>query len=160
MNKVIKHLLIMALFAAMGAQIFAAGKKQYVSVASVDVKAKASQFSSSVGTVKYADEVIVIQADKSWSKIELPGGKSGWLPNSSLSAKKIVVKLDGKKKSSATASELALAGKGFDSNFENTFEKTNDVSFAPVDKIETFSASEKDAVDFLKEGQLFVGGEE
>ncbi|MBO7121774.1 MAG: SH3 domain-containing protein [Treponema sp.] len=160
MTKVIKHSLIMVFFALICAQVYAAGKKQYVSVASVDVKAKASQFSSSVGTVKYADEVIVIQADKSWSKIELPGGKSGWLPNSSLSAKKIVVKLDGKKKSSATASELALAGKGFDSNFENTFEKTNDVSFAPVDKIETFSTSEKDAVDFLKEGQLFVGGEE
>ena len=152
---------MLAALAAMVLPAFAApSKKQYVAVTSAAVKAKASQFASTVATANYGDEVVLVQADKSWSKVELPGGKSGWLPNSSLTSKKIIVKLDGKKKSSATASELALAGKGFDSNFEDAFEKTNDVSFAPVDKIESFSATEKEAVVFLKEGQLNAGGEE
>ena len=159
MKTITKKLLSFFLILGLFLPVFAASnKKQYVSVTTAAVKAKASQFASSVGELKYGDEVSVVSTEKTWSKItSIDGSVTGWLPNSSLTTKKLIVEVQSKKKTSANATELALAGKGFDTNFENTFEKANDVNFADVDKVESFSASEKETLSFITEGQLFAG---
>lgn len=134
-------------------------KPQYVQVDSAIVRAKASQFASSTGTLKLGDKVKVTSKGKSWSCILSEDGKiEGWLPNSSLTAKKLIVNVSGK--TSANAKELGLAGKGMDKAFEKVYSQANEISYAQVDKIETNACSEKDAIAFLKEGQLKAGGEE
>ncbi len=134
-------------------------KPQYVQVDSAIVRAKASQFASSTGTLKLGDKVKVTSKGKSWSCILSEDGKiEGWLPNSSLTAKKLIVNVSGK--TSANAKELGLAGKGMDKAFEKVYSQASEISFAQVDKIEANACSEKDAIAFIKEGQLKAGGEE
>ena len=72
--------------------------------------------------------------------------------------KKLIININGK--TSANAKELGLAGKGMDKAFEKVYSQANEISYAQVDKIETNACSEKDAIAFLKEGQLNAGGEE
>ena len=134
-------------------------KPQYVQVDSAIVRVKASQFASSAGTLKLGDKVKVTSKGKSWSCISSEDGKiKGWLPNSSLTTKKLIVNINGK--TSANAKELGLAGKGMDKAFEKVYSQANEISYAQVDKIETNACSEKDAIAFIKEGQLNAGGEE
>lgn len=134
-------------------------KPQYVQVDSAIVRVKASQFASSAGTLNLGDKVKVNSKGKSWSCISSEDGKiKGWLPNSSLTTKKLIVNINGK--TSANAKELGLAGKGMDKAFEKVYSQANEISYAQVDKIETNACSEKDAIAFLKEGQLNAGGEE
>ncbi len=134
-------------------------KPQYVQVDSAIVRVKASQFASSAGTLKLGDKVKVTSKGKSWSFISSEDGKiEGWLPNSSLTAKKLIVNVSGK--TSANAKELGLAGKGMDKAFEKVYSQANEISYTQVDKIEANACSEKDAIAFIKEGQLNAGGEE
>lgn len=134
-------------------------KPQYVQVDSAIVRVKASQFASSAGTLKLGDKVKVTSKGKSWSFISSEDGKiEGWLPNSSLTAKKLIVNVSGK--TSANAKELGLAGKGMDKAFEKVYGQANEISYTQVDKIEANACSEKDAIAFIKEGQLNAGGEE
>lgn len=134
-------------------------KPQYVQVDSAIVRVKASQFASSAGTLKLGDKVKVTSKGKSWSFISSEDGKiEGWLPNSSLTAKKLIVNVSGK--TSANAKELGLAGKGMDKAFEKVYSQANEISYTQVDKIEANACSEKDAITFIKEGQLNAGGEE
>ena len=134
-------------------------KPQYVQVDSAIVRVKASQFASSAGTLNLGDKVKVTSKGKAWSCISSDDGKiKGWLPNSSLTTKKLIININGK--TSANAKELGLAGKGMDKAFEKVYSQANEISYAQVDKIETNACSEKDAIAFLKEGQLNAGGEE
>ena len=134
-------------------------KPQYVQVDSAIVRVKASQFASSAGTLNLGDKVKVTSIGRSWSSIASEDGKiKGWLPNSSLTTKKLIININGK--TSANAKELGLAGKGMDKAFEKVYSQANEISYAQVDKIETNACSEKDAIAFLKEGQLNAGGEE
>lgn len=134
-------------------------KPQYVQVDSATVRVKASQFAGSAGTLKLGDKVKVTSKGKSWSRISFEDGKiEGWLPNSSLTSKKLIINTSGK--TSANAKELGLAGKGMDKAFEKVYSQASEISFAQVDKIEANACSEKDAIAFIKEGQLNAGGEE
>ena len=69
-------------------------KPQYVQVDSAIVRVKASQFASSAGTLNLGDKVKVISKGKSWSCISSEDGKiKGWLPNSSLTTKKLIINI-------------------------------------------------------------------
>ena len=117
-------------------------KPQYVQVDSAIVRVKASQFASSAGTLKLGDKVKVTSKGKSWSCISSEDGKiKGWLPNSSLTTKKLIININGK--TSANAKELGLAGKGMDKAFEKVYSQANEISYAQVDKIETNAFQKK-----------------
>lgn len=157
--KKIKSIVLSAMLLST-ASVFAAPKPQYIQVQNAVVKAKASQFAAGAGNLKYGDEVTVIEVtkDKTWTKISSSDGKiQGWVPTTSLTQKKLIVKVASK--SSANASELALAGKGLDKSFEKIYSDMTSISFALVDKIESYSCSDKDVIAFIKEGQLNEGGE-
>ncbi|MBP5587894.1 MAG: SH3 domain-containing protein, partial [Treponema sp.] len=122
-----------------------------------------SQFAKTVATLKYGDEVIIVEAKKEWSNIKSLDGKvEGWVPNSSLTTKKLIVKVKSNKGTSANAEELALAGKGWSEWFEQALEDNEPKSynFTAVETIETYTASDADTIAFIKEGKLYLGGEE
>lgn len=158
MKRIISFILSVAVLSLSWA--FAAEPKpQYVQVDSAVVRVKASQFAASAGTLKLGDEVKVISKGKSWSSITSADGKiSGWVPNSSLTSKKLLVQVNSK--TTANATELGLAGKGLDKSFEKVYSQVSEVSFTQVDKIEANACSEKAAISFINEGKLNQGGEE
>lgn len=164
MKSFYKRIIIALLFVGTLELVFAAGNKnQYVSVQAAQVKAKPSQFAKTVAALKYGDEVSVVSVDKAWTKIKSLDGKAeGWLPASSLTTKKLIVKVKSEKKTSANATELALAGKGWSDGYESAIAKSSpkDYNYKAVDTVEAFASNDMDTIDFIKEGELFLGGQE
>lgn len=107
-----------------------------------------------VGSLAYGDRVTVLETRGAWNKVSLSGGTAGWLHSSALSAKKIVLKA-GQEQAQVGASgdELALAGKGFNSDVEAQFKsKHKDIDFSVIDKMEKIKISTSEMQAFLTEG--------
>lgn len=108
----------------------------------------------SVGTVKYADRVTVLETKGAWMKVTSPDNKTGWVHSSALSKKEIPV-ADGESEATTGVSsgEMANAGKGFSPEAEKGWkEKNPKISFVAVDKMEKAKVAPKDVETFLKQG--------
>ena len=112
-----------------------------------------------VTTVKYGDAVQVVQQQGEWVKVTAPTGQSGWIHNSALTRKRIVMKAGGEDvQTAASGQELALAGKGFNSDIEGEFKNKNwTISYVWVDKMVTFKVSAREMQDFLAQGEVKSG---
>ena len=105
-------------------------------------------------TLSYGDRVEVMNTQGPWSKVSAPGGLTGWVHTSALSSKRIVLK-SGQETAQTRASsdELALAGKGFNSDVEGEFKKQHqNIDFSWIDKMEKMRISSGEMQSFLKEG--------
>jgi len=109
-----------------------------------------------VTTVQYGDRVELVVKQGVWSQIKTADGKVGWMHESALTRDKIVLKAGAADVSrTASGEELALAGKGFNSQVEADFkEKNQNIDFTWIDRMEGFTVKENDMVKFLKEGGL------
>ena len=77
---------------------------------------------------------------------------SGWTPVSNLSARQIV-----SSGSSASASEVALAGKGFNQEVENAYKTSGNLNYADVYRTESILVSQNDLYLFVVDGHLITG---
>lgn len=136
---------------------FAAEKKEvrYVNVQQSELKEKASNFGKTVQSLEYAQPVTLIEDNGKWAKISLENGTQGYVNSASLTKRKI--RSSG---FSASASELALAGKGFNVEIENTYKQSGNVDFDSVDDMESFRIKNNELLSFLKEGNLNEGAGE
>ena len=150
-----KKLIFMLMLALCAAGAFAAGQTMYVAVSKAAVKSGTGFFSLSKGTVVYADVVTVSETKGKWSYIT-KGSLNGWVATNSLSKRKIIAKGSN---FSADADELALAGKGFNSEVESEYKKSGKVNYAAVDAMEQNEVSDNALLVFIKEGKL-QGAEE
>jgi len=78
---------------------------------------------------------------------------SGWTATANLSSKQIV----SGNTNTASAREVALAGKGFNQEVENAYKSKGKTNYADVDKVETISVNEADLKKFLEDGRLAMG---
>ncbi|MCL2833140.1 MAG: SH3 domain-containing protein [Treponema sp.] len=149
-------IVILCLTTAVFAQI-AKGGTAWVSVKSIALKSSSGVFASSLGTVVYGDQVTVLQVSGSWAEVRSAAntGLSGWISTANLSAKRIVVSGS---TSSASASEVALAGKGFNQEVENQYKTEGNLNYAAVDWTENITISDDDLLRFINEGGLAAGG--
>lgn len=129
------------------------GLKMYVSVEEASLKDKPSFFGKNVNSVFYGEEVIILDTKGSWIKIQLSGNNFvfGWISESSLTKKKIV---STGSKVTASAEEIALAGKGFNAEIESEYKKQGTVNYEAVDKLEEKSVSFENSLDFMIDGKL------
>ena len=106
--------------------------------------------------VNYGDRIPVIEQQGDWSKVTAPDGQSGWIHNSALTKKKIAMKAGGQNaQTGASGDELALAGKGFNSDVEADFKaKNRNVDFTWVDKMEKIKVPAASMQQFLKDGGI------
>ncbi|AEF83411.1 SH3 domain-containing protein [Leadbettera azotonutricia] len=146
--------LLVFLATAAFAQI-AKGNSAWVSAKTVAVKSSTGFFASKRGTLAYGDQVSVLQVKGSWAEIRSSNGAvTGWIATSSLSARRIVATGSG---SGASASEVALAGKGFNQEVENAYKADGDLNYADVDKTEAITVAEDVLLKFITDGHLFAG---
>ncbi|MCO5044396.1 MAG: SH3 domain-containing protein [Verrucomicrobia bacterium] len=127
-----------------------------VQIRSAPLRSGSSFLSPLVTTLDYGARVMTVDAKNGWYYVRTADGKLGWLHQSALTTKKVVMQ-SGASDVSATASgqELALAGKGFNSTVEADFKKKNaDIDFTWIDRMEKIKVSAADMVDFLREGQV------
>ncbi len=112
-----------------------------------------------VTTVKYGDAVQVVQQQAEWIKVTTPAGQTGWIHNSALTKKRIVMNAGNQNvQTAASGQELALAGKGFNSDIEAEFKNKNrNMDYTWVDRMITFKVSPREIKDFLDEGGIRPG---
>lgn len=154
-----KILLCFAMFFCIFSVFAKVGDKMYVSVEEAELKDGTSFFSKKIGSLLYGDEVIVLQEKGKWKEIQLAKNSSisGWVNTSSLTKKKIVVS---DSRVSASAEELALAGKGFNAEIEEEYKKQGNVNYEAVDKLEKNRIEFTRVLDFMRAGCLIIQQEE
>jgi uncharacterized protein YgiM (DUF1202 family) len=131
------------------------GSTMYVAVKEADVKSGTGLLAEKRGTVVYGEQVTVLQGDNKWSEIRSAGQSaiSGWVATSALTSKRIVAGAG----ASASASDIALAGKGFSARTEQTYKSAGSLNYTQVDRMEAETVSNEVMYDFLTQGQLKTG---
>jgi len=131
------------------------GGTLYVAVKSLNLKSSTGFFASNKGTLNYGDRVTVLQVSGKFVEVRSSANSSvsGWTPSANLSAKQVIAGSS----SSASASEIALAGKGFNQDVENAYKTKGNLNYADVDRVESVTVNEADLMRFLNEGRLAMG---
>ncbi|MBI2440044.1 MAG: SH3 domain-containing protein [Lentisphaerae bacterium] len=135
------------------AALAASAATMSVQVKEAPVRATPSFVGKVVGTLAYGDRIEVQQTQGAWSQIA-GKGISGWVHSSALSTKKIVL-ASGREQARVAASgdELALAGKGFNSDVEAQFKATHrDIDFTWINRMEKIRIAPAESQAFLKDG--------
>ena len=147
-------MLFLLVSGALFAQQITAGGTAWVSSKTADLKSSTGFFAGRVGTLQMGDQVTVLQI--SGSKVQVRSATnsslSGWVASSSLSARRIVAA-----GSSASASEVALAGKGFSQEVEDVYKTEGNLNYADVDRTEAITVSTEELYAFVTEGRLNTG---
>ena len=156
MKKILVFLCLVLFAGGIAAAQAVAGGTLYVAVKTVTLKASTGSFAANKGTLNYGDKVTVIRIDGRFAEIKSASNSSltGWTATANLSAKQVVAG----NSSAASAREVALAGKGFNQEVENSYKnQKNNLNYADVDKVETITISEADLKKFLEDGRLKMG---
>ena len=131
------------------------GGTMYVAVKTVELKSSTGFFASARGSLAYGATVTVLQIKGKWAEVRSAANSSvsGWTAVLNLSAKRIVSGAT----SGATASEVALAGKGFNQEIENAYKAKGSLNYADVDRTEAQKVTKQELQDFIVKGRLFQG---
>ena len=134
----------------------ARGGTLYAAAKSVALKASTGFFARTIGTLAYGDQVTVLQVNGKWAEVRSAANSSlsGWTASANLSAKRVTA---AGSSGSASASEIGLAGKGFNQEVENAYKSGGQFNYAGVDRTETISVPENDLQQFLINGRLSMG---
>jgi SH3-like domain-containing protein len=132
------------------------GKTMYVSVKSAELKDSTGLLANVRGTVQYGAQVTVLQEKGRWVEIRTATQPvlTGWMPSGDLSARRIVVSGTS---ASATADELALAGKGFSAEVETEYKRSASMDYSAIDAMESQTVPGQVLYQFLQEGHLSEG---
>lgn len=124
------------------------------------VRATAAPFAQAVATAVYGDQLAVLAEQGAWVQVRTATGVTGWVQKSLLTTKKVVLKAGASDVSkAASGEELALAGKGFNSQVEGEFKGKNpNIDFTWIDRMEQYKVTDAEKVTFLKKGSLQAGG--
>ena len=152
-----KRLIFLIVLIFISVSLFAqirANTNAWISSRTAELKSSTWFFASTRGTLQMADEVRVHEVRGNWADVSSVRNSSlrGWTATSNLSARQIIAAGAG-----ASASEVALAGRGFSRDVEDAFRAQGDLNFDAVDRVEAFSVSPDQLYRFLVEGNLNTG---
>lgn len=129
-----------------------------VQVRKADIRETPSFLGKIVTSAAYGDKVTVQSENGAWMQVS-SGGLSGWVHNSALTRKTIVMKSGAGAPTSASSGEMALAGKGFNSEVEAQFKANHkEIDFSWVDKMEKIRIPVSQIKEFTRDGQLSLQG--
>ncbi|MCL1837184.1 MAG: hypothetical protein FWG46_06540 [Treponema sp.] len=133
----------------------ARGGTMYVAAKTIDLKSSTGFFASKKGSLAYGEQVTVLQVNGNWAEVHPSANASvsGWTSMAGLTAKRVVAG----SAASASASEVALAGKGFGQEIENAYRSEGSLNYAEVDRMEAQKVSDREMYDFLAAGRLSMG---
>jgi hypothetical protein len=131
------------------------GGIMYVTAKSTALKSSTGFFARTQSTLSYGAEVRILQVNGKWREVQsaLQPGQRGWTAAASLTAKRIV----SGSSTSASAREIALAGKGFNQEVEDAYKTKSKLNYSGVDKTEALAVSPQELKQFLDEGRLNTG---
>ena len=155
MKKLVVVLCLSLLVCGLAAAQVAKGGTLYAAAKKVALKSSTWFFAGTRGTLNYGDRVTVLQVNGKWVEVRSASNPSlsGWTESANLSVRQVVAGSS----SSATAKEVALAGKGFNQEVENSYKSKESLNYVDVDKTEAITVSDADLLRFLEEGRLATG---
>jgi len=128
-----------------------------VKVQSTSLRKTPKFYGAVVQALKSGDKVekVTSQPD-GWIQVKTAGGAVGWIHSSSVAVQKFsLTAMDTGLKTQASASEVALAGKGFNKQVEESFRaKNKEANFAEVDRLQQLKVTSTALEQFMKQGQL------
>ncbi len=126
-----------------------------VQVQTTQVRETPSYLGRVLAHLQYADQVEVVRQQGAWTQVQA-SGQTGWVNASALTGKKIELKAGADDvRRTASGEEIALAGKGFNSQVEADFKQKNqDIDFTWIDRMETYLVDDAEIATFLHEGGL------
>jgi len=139
------------------------GREQLtVAVKQASVRTQPRIFAKKMSTLAYGDQVEVLSSRRAWHQVRLADGRSGWLQQSALTREDLQLSAGAHQTgTSASNEELTLAGKGFNSEVEKEYRQRNQrLDYTWVDRMETFSPSDRELQSFLRNGGLNAGGDD
>jgi uncharacterized protein YgiM (DUF1202 family) len=155
MKKMIITCALCLCIAGLAAAQVARGGTLYVAAKTVALKSSTGFFARTQATLNYGTQVTVLQVNGKWAQVRSAANPSlsGWTASANLTAKRVVSGNAG----SASAKEIALAGKGFNQEVENVYKSQGRFNYADVDRTEANTVSSGDLYQFLVEGHLSLG---
>lgn len=130
-----------------------------VQVKTGQLRATPSFLGTILAEVAYAQQVQVLDDKNGWMRVAVPGKNlQGWIHNSALSAKRIVLQAGADDvQRAASTGEIALAGKGFNQQVEDQYRAQNkNIDFSWVDRMQQASVPMARLRRFAKDGQLNI----
>ncbi|HCY87979.1 MAG TPA: hypothetical protein DHV36_22775 [Desulfobacteraceae bacterium] len=131
-----------------------------VQVKQSHIRKGASFLSPILGLLAYGDRVAVVDDTSSgWIRVK-SGRVTGFVHESALTTKKVVLNPGAKDvEKAASSEEYALAGKGFNEEVEGKFREENPhLNFAAVDRMETRQISLVQMQEFMARGRIVPRG--
>jgi len=155
MKRVILMLALVLITAGFAAAQASKGGTMYVAVKTAALKSSTGFFAGTKGTLNYGDRVTILQINGKNAEVRSTANSAltGWTATANLSAKQIV----SGNTNTASAKEVALAGKGFNQEVENSYKSKGKANYADVDKVEAISVNESVLKKFLEDGRLSMG---
>lgn len=129
-------------------------KTMSVQVKNASLRDSPSFIGKVMANLSYGDRVEALGAQGPWTKVRAASATIGWMHTSALSPKRIVFKSGQETaQTKASSDELALAGKGFNSDVECEFKKQHrNIDFSWIDKMGKIRISSGETQVFLQEG--------
>ena len=158
--KLLKNLIVFsALILLVSSSLFAQvhkGGMAWVSVKSASVKTSTWFFADTKGDLQMGAQVMILQINQAWAEVRSVSHAtlSGWTALSNLSSRRIASTATG---ASASTDEIALAGKGFNQEIENSYKSKGILDYGDVDKTEVIKISRDELYQFVTEGHLITG---
>ena len=130
------------------------GSPAWVAVRQAVVRSSTWFFASNRGNLSMGEQVSVLQVSGNWTEVRANTAPflTGWTSTGNLSPRLIVAE-----GTTASAREVALAGKGFDRDVENVYRAGGNLNFADVDRMEGIRVPQDELLLFMTEGRLNIG---
>ncbi len=157
-QRLVAALLLLGVIAVASAE----AKQMSVTVKQTEVRATPGYLGKILGVLVYGDRVTLLDqpanTPKGWVKIVGPDGKlQGWVNLSALTEKEIKLASSAGVQQQAASGDVALAGKGFNSDVEAEYQKEENLDYTWVDRMQNISVSPQRVAAFMADGGL--GGE-
>ena len=155
MKKFLICICLMLFIAGIASAQIARGGTLYVAVKEATLKSGTGFFASTRGKINYGERVTIIQVSGRFVEVRSSSNSSltGWTATANLSTRQVVSGTS----NTATAREVALAGKGFNAEVESTYRNQRNLNYADVDRVEAITVNETALRRFLEEGRLSMG---
>jgi uncharacterized protein YgiM (DUF1202 family) len=150
-----RRIVMLAAVGALSLAGVALAERMSVQVQDGQVRATPSFLGAVTAKLPYGAAVEAQPEQNGWIQVQTASGQQGWMHKASLSKKKIVMTAGAAGASGASSDELALAGKGFNSDVEKEFKKQNPtVNFAAVDRMAKLKIAPQEMQKFLADGSV------
>lgn len=154
MNKSFKAICVPAVLLA--AAVFLLAETVVVKIQTTNLRKDPKFYAETLGVLKAGDSLEKLGSREAWIQVRTSKGAVGWIHSSAVEAKKFKLSaLDKNLRTQATAGEVALAGKGFNEQVEQSYRvRHGESGYAAMEKMLQIKVSTSEVLAFLKKGKL------